>query len=129
LSNDLLNLRLRRTDTSEMRHGGQLVALLDGFDDGERFVARAPAGAVGDGAIIRLERGELRQRLVEEISLAVLGLGREKLERDDGPARRALGGVEVADQDVGLHRRRKWRQPAAFSSGQSKAIAVLRRAH
>lgn len=85
-------------DTGQMRHRGEAEIFLDTIDDAEGFVAGCAAGAVGDGAEVRVDGHQGGQSFFEKSTLAVVGLGRKELEGHHG----GLGGltffVDIADQ-------------------------------
>ena len=71
---------------------------LDAIHNHQRFVARAAAGAVGDGAIIGpgLEQGG--DLLFQKIAVALAGFRGEKLKGDDRPAGRVFRRVNVTNE-------------------------------
>jgi hypothetical protein len=66
-----------------VRHRLEAEVAVDARHDVDRLLARRAAGAVGDGDERGRERHELLQRGLE-VDLALLGLRREELEREDG---------------------------------------------
>ena len=84
-------------DARQMRHGGQLLLALNPIDDGQRLLAGAAAGAIGDRAEIRAQFAERGNRLLEEDTLALVGPRRKELERDRRAAILPGLGQDVAD--------------------------------
>jgi len=96
---DLRDLAFASSDAGEVRHRRRAELLLDPRHDLDGAVARAPAGAVGHGHEVGVERLlEVRDGRHER-SRALVGLRREELEAEHGlPA-----AVELADLRAGLH--------------------------
>ena len=92
-SEQLAHLVARVVDAGEMRQRRQAVLALDAIHDHQRLVARAAAGAVGDGAKIRFGLQQRGDMLFEEIRSAFVRFGREKFKGDD-----RLPGRPVCDE-------------------------------
>ena len=84
-------------DAGQVGHRADADLVLDLLDQLDGLLPRAPAGAVGDGDVARLERAQVLDRLVE-LREARLVLRREELERD--------GGLALAQDLVDPHARR-----------------------
>ena len=91
-------LFLRRVDAGEVHHGGESVLALDAVHDVDGLVARAATCAVGHGAEVRAQLHQLGNVFLEKVLLALVGLRREKLERNDGVALRLFRRVNVSDK-------------------------------
>ena len=81
LPEQLADLLARGAHAGQVGHRGQAMLRLDALDDPERLVARAAAGTVGDRAVIRARLQQRGQRLLQQIAVPLLRLGREELER------------------------------------------------
>ena len=111
-----------RVDACQMRHRRNPELPLDPVDDRERLLARAPAGAVGDGTEVGVELSQSRDRLLQQHSLRFLRLRRKELEGEDRPSGRPRRGEDVVDvldqrrivnQDRGRRKRdSRFRAPA-----------------
>src|SRR5262245_50506054 len=87
----------RRVHARQVRHRRQVVFALDAVHDRERLVARAATGAVRDRTEVRTQPAKRRNGLLDERALALVGLGREELEGNDGAPGNPSGGVDVTD--------------------------------
>ena len=85
-------------DACEVRERGEAMLALDPIHNHERLVPGAAARAVGDGAKIRARGEQGGQVFFKERAVALVGLGWEKFQRDDGLAGRLFGGVKIADE-------------------------------
>lgn len=108
---------LRRVDAGEMHHRGEAVLALDAVHDADGLLPRAAARAVGHGAEVRAELHQLRDVFLEEVLLALVGLRREELERDDGLAQSFFAAC--------MSRMNRMRRSVAGNGGGGK-IAVFR---
>jgi hypothetical protein len=81
-----------------MRQRDQPVLPLNAIHNHQRFVARAAAGAVGDGAIIRLGLKQGGDLLFQEMAVAFIGFRGKKLKGDDRPAGRPFRRVNVTNE-------------------------------
>jgi hypothetical protein len=81
-----------------MRQRRQAMLALDAVHNHQRFVTRAAARAVGDGAEIRFGLKQRGDMLFEQGQIAFIRPGREKFKRDDWPPRGLFSRVNVADE-------------------------------
>jgi hypothetical protein len=95
----------RVVDASEMGERGQAVLALDTIHNLQSLLARAAAGAVGDRAKIRPSRQQRGNLFFKQRPVAFVGLGRKKLQGDDGLAGGLFFGVNVADEAHGFELR------------------------
>jgi hypothetical protein len=81
-----------------MRQRRETMLPLDAIHNHQRFVARAAAGAVGDGTIIGfgLEQGGYLP--FQKITVALFGFRREKFKGNDRTTGRALRRVNVTNE-------------------------------
>jgi hypothetical protein len=81
-----------------MRQCCETMLPLDAIHNHQRFVARAAAGAIGDGTIIGPGLKQGGDLPFQKIAVAFLGFRREKLKRDDRAAGRAFRRVNVTNE-------------------------------
>ncbi len=93
LRDDLADLLAGMIDAGQVEHGGEVVLALDAVHDHESLVARAAAGAVGDGTEIGLEPKQRGNGFFEQIAVAFFGFRREEFKGND----RAVGGPSFGD--------------------------------
>src|SRR5439155_7353231 len=72
------NLFFGSVDASQVRHGGQALLALNAVDNHQGLVSRAAAGAVGDGAEVRVELLQGGNRLLQQCSFSLVGPGWEE---------------------------------------------------
>jgi hypothetical protein len=81
-----------------MRQRRETVLPLDAVHNHQRFVARAAAGAVGDGAKIRLGLEQGGDLLFQKIAVPLAGFRGKKFKGDDRPAGRPFRRVKVTNE-------------------------------
>src|SRR6266704_824324 len=98
LAEEFADLLAGGIDASQVGHAGQAVLPLDAVDDPQRLVAGAASGAVSHRAIIGPGLQQRRQRFLQQVALALVGLWRKELKRDHRAPGAGLRGIDVPNK-------------------------------